>query len=687
MDSPTADDVDEASPSRRTSSRRQFAFYPNMNSSNKPLKPFSRSAAKRESVMALGSIEHLQHYFTKTGLAAEKNPVNKPNNGMVPAIGGLHAKTSGIWPNGIPEFQLPPSPVVPQMMQTATSPYVKTYDVDPENLRPSVIEDLSLVEHAWWLDGVQQSNMLSVQDARKDEGGGDEQVDVLDVLRTTTHAVRSVRNYLLSLPDDGPTPVKRDFAFRPPNMTMSGAPLPRRLVSQPDSGSDPLSRVRRSALEVLTVLRSVEEASRLPLSDDAYDAQSEHDEAGSVLSGGSHAGPGSASGSGSGESASRATSPDFAEPPVSISYLHVPHRPGPVPVWEDEDDIDLNALMSEEEKEKRDHWDERLVLGGGWLYRQDVHRAELARERDVVARYLDAVDEVLFGGRKDGQRGWEREREKEARKERDRIKNRRVSAGDVKLAGKKRDNRRVVSAVMLDTFKGMVLTEEPEDSGHASETESVDDDELPDWAKRSTFAEDDFGRLYALLQALTPSSLQHLLPPPPPDRDSLLTALSSGQLLCIAYNTGVRRSRKPWGYVNKDAIHDIAALEAQSVAEQDQEKTRRGWTFRRTDNLRLWIAALKLRYNVPVWTPPSAHDRLAPGAPGGAPGTGGTSPSSSPSPQSSMFRFPTAEPPVTFDAPLIARKEAGWDEMLEPLVLRWMQAVVDEKRGSDGMRL
>lgn len=52
--------------------RRQTAFYPNVNSSNKQEKPFSRSAAKRESVMALGSIEYLQHYFTKTGLAAKK---------------------------------------------------------------------------------------------------------------------------------------------------------------------------------------------------------------------------------------------------------------------------------------------------------------------------------------------------------------------------------------------------------------------------------------------------------------------------------------------------------------------------------------------------------------------------------------------------------------------------------------
>jgi hypothetical protein len=39
------------------------------------LKPFSRSAAKRESVLALGSIEHLQQYFTKTGMVNKKKYV------------------------------------------------------------------------------------------------------------------------------------------------------------------------------------------------------------------------------------------------------------------------------------------------------------------------------------------------------------------------------------------------------------------------------------------------------------------------------------------------------------------------------------------------------------------------------------------------------------------------------------
>ena len=70
----TGSSPDPSSAARKA--RRQTAFYPNLNSTNKPQKPFSRSAAKRESVMMLGSIEHLQHYFTKTGIAAKKRCVH-----------------------------------------------------------------------------------------------------------------------------------------------------------------------------------------------------------------------------------------------------------------------------------------------------------------------------------------------------------------------------------------------------------------------------------------------------------------------------------------------------------------------------------------------------------------------------------------------------------------------------------
>ena len=85
-------------------------------------------------------------------------------------------------------------------------------------------------------------------------------------------------------------------------------------------------------------------------------------------------------------------------------------------------------------------------------------------------------------------------------------------------------------------------------------------------------------RAYALMAALIPAQL---LPQLPLDggRTELLQALSSGQLLCVAYNVGVRKSKKPWGYIDADAIHDIANETAEKV-----------WLFRRIENLRLFAA-------------------------------------------------------------------------------------------------
>lgn len=114
----------------------------------------------------------------------------------------------------------------------------------------------------------------------------------------------------------------------------------------------------------------------------------------------------------------------------------------------------------------------------------------------------------------------------------------------------------------------------------------------------SDFASSNFiiiGRALSLLVTLLPVELLHLLPPPSENltRSTLMFSLSSGQLLCVAYNAGVRKSKKPWGYINKIAIHDIAALEAEAKAkklETDSEKSNKVWTFRRTENLRLWAA-------------------------------------------------------------------------------------------------
>lgn len=89
------------------------------------------------------------------------------------------------------------------------------------------------------------------------------------------------------------------------------------------------------------------------------------------------------------------------------------------------------------------------------------------------------------------------------------------------------------------------------------------------------------------MTALLPINLASVLGPAT-SRTDFLSSLSSGQLLCMAYNTCVRKSKKPWGYVSKDSIHDIIALEKAQAEVEGEGAGKKGWTFRRTDNLRLW---------------------------------------------------------------------------------------------------
>lgn len=181
-----------------------------------------------------------------------------------------------------------------------------------------------------------------------------------------------------------------------------------------------------------------------------------------------------------------------------------------------------------------------------------------------------------------------------------------------------------------------------------------------------------------------------------------MAALSSGQLLCIAYNSCVRKSRQPWGFVSKDGIHDILALEreASQNGTGDEEGGKKVWTFRRTDNLRLWvgyvlnllflavifhimliqliyiyISALKLRYTLPIHIPSYLS------------GTPISTPLSSPSSKMQTFKFPNkakmnhlGESPIMFDARVVAKKEEGWEDMLESVLFRWVDKVVEERR-------
>ena len=569
-------------------------------------------------------------------------PLDKLHHALVPAIGGKEHVPTSI--PDITEFQMPPSPAVPSPPITMFSPYVKTYEVDPETLLPGVIEDLIAVSLAWKLDntterGLQDQSSLQVPTTDQSLAGP---FDVLDVLKTTTRAIRSTRNYLLSLPDES-TGVTR-IQFKPkmfdprrqstqPLATSSATTIAASsstagstaAADPPSPQSDPIAFTRRSALEVLTVLRQLEENCRLPLSDDAYDAQSD---------GGLSRGMGAAHSNFASpvnitldlpsdepatdlEATSVVGDPDAS---FSFSLVQVQGRSESVPVWEDDEDevSDVDAEMT-----KKDGWDERLVLGSGWLYKQDVKLEELSKERSVVRQYLDVVDQVLFNAKKtDEERGWMRvRRERDGKRAKSRLAKRRVSTGDaiersrglLDPAGGSAEKRRV-STGMVQMLRGMSLSEEPEEmhdikeDAEDGEEEILDDEGLPEWAQRAAFIDDkigtyfflplylqflisfytsSIGRAHALLFFFLPPHLQPILTTSrPTSRTSFLTILSSGQLLCIAYNACVRKSKQPWGFISKDGIHDILALERETSAGDGGKKV---WTFRRTDNLRLWV--------------------------------------------------------------------------------------------------
>lgn len=76
---------------------------------------------------------------------------------------------------------------------------------------------------------------------------------------------------------------------------------------------------------------------------------------------------------------------------------------------------------------------------------------------------------------------------------------------------------------------------------------------------------------------------------------------------------------------------------------------------------------------LPIITPPML------GAAGvHAPASG--TPATSPHPTGPQ-KFSVPEVPVHFDALLVARRDPGWEDMLENVVERWVQVVVDERRG------
>ncbi|GAA5814127.1 hypothetical protein MFLAVUS_007617 [Mucor flavus] len=79
---------------------------------------------------------------------------------------------------------------------------------------------------------------------------------------------------------------------------------------------------------------------------------------------------------------------------------------------------------------------------------------------------------------------------------------------------------------------------------------------MPGWLERSSFTNDPIGRYHALLlDNLDGYSIEdNEFPDPHEDEDAFLQFLADGIVLCNAYNSVVKRSRRPFGFITK--IHN-----------------------------------------------------------------------------------------------------------------------------------
>lgn len=105
---------------------------------------------------------------------------------------------------------------------------------------------------------------------------------------------------------------------------------------------------------------------------------------------------------------------------------------------------------------------------------------------------------------------------------------------------------------------------------------------VPVWLERGSFVNNPLGRYYALLSDnLDDYNLEEgvSFPNPEEDEDAFLQFLADGIILCNAYNSVVKRSRRPFGFITK--IHN------------DSRRT-----YRAIENLRFFSAACKFRFEL-----------------------------------------------------------------------------------------
>lgn len=310
--------------------------------------------------------------------------------------------------------------------------------------------------------------------------------------------------------------------------------------SSPSPPRDPVSQIRRAALDVLTSLRLIEEAYRLP--EMSSSSASEDEVASSLLSSTSFP--------------ARAPSPSGSATGTA---------------WE----LGRGSLNDEQEEAKIP-WEDRLgyhYMGGQTF---EGEGSVFGREKKVVLRYLEVVDEVLFGGGEGGKRGWDK--------------------GGGRAKGGRRKSSLGVAVVLGDggSESGEGDEQEEEDAWLDENASTIrQSPRLSPPCEPSTHHPSPLSfsaRLHSLLShILPPHLLHHLAPTNTATATASLASFTNGQLLCHAFNAAVRTSKRPWGYVPEHDIHDVLGGSSVEGAE-GASATKKEYVYRKVENLRVFAA-------------------------------------------------------------------------------------------------
>lgn len=719
-----------ASDGKTLRSKRSVLFYPSAGLAAKSnQQPFSRSAAKRESILALGSIGYLQHLYTKQGIASRNRPLTR--GAMTLAIGpaGEAMMSSGAGATDSPTsdasahgkvpsspfapvleeeedgFDLPPSPKAGTLTRPHFLDVARPLEADARALGSLLVADLARLSTAWalsaWIDSDPGVAMIKrfmsqadTQLAAYTEATASSPADLLTIIDITTKAIRSVRSYLLALPQrhqvplTGPTePKGRDLYKRQssfsgvPRPGQFGVPLPTRasemlrhdtdeattstrearrsapVANAPSSArdsnmqsvqdADHLGIVRKAALEMLSALKDMEIRYRVQTLDDGTDA-------------------------------------DMSIPLATSNG---------------------NGSATPENRNA----DEAIASSDiGYLYRTDLRLSDLDKERAVLQSYLQTVSSVLSTATSDVTEG----STEESRLSSSRIGGTRASDGQSQS----------VHSTTDATFS--INLESPEHSTSTGSERHWTVAGLSTAERVSSFLIEHCRACVG--QSLSQSRLDQLHRASG-ELEEMLALLCDGYLVCRVFNEAVRRSDKPWGYISTREMHDLEAEEAallhkealrakqaleadalhfqtradrKSLSEQDAKvggtqsqapwfesnlARRPGWTFRKTENLRVWAAALKLRYQIQTTATRAVAAKPALTAPTyGSLGMGKlalhgrrVASDSYATPGTSVQVAPSKT--IDFDPAKVARNQQGWQEMLTTVLIAWIDAVAKEQ--------